>query len=91
MPSRTSVTQVRTPGTPSTVMTQSVHRPIPQNILRGEPFFVYRKTLTPAAARAAMIGSPALARRGFPSKDMVTSAQGAMSPRTAWRSIRPPP
>jgi len=40
MPSATSVTQVRTPGTPFTIMTQSVQRPIPQNIRLGEPFFV---------------------------------------------------
>ena len=62
MPSRTGVTQVRTFGTPSTIILQSLQRPMPQKIPRGWPVLTVRRiTRMPLAIRAAATGSPVTA------------------------------
>ncbi len=68
IPARTGVMQVRTLGLPSTTITQSVQRPMAQNTPRGlSIFMVWRCTITPAALRAAAIGSPSYPSMGLPS------------------------
>ena len=73
MPARSGVTQVRTLGCPSTIITQSVQRPMAQKMPRGASFFsVWRWTMTPAALSAAAIGSPSQPCISFPSRVKVT-------------------
>ena len=68
IPARTGVMQVRTLGLPSTTITQSVQRPMAQNTPRGlSIFMVWRCTITPAALRAAAMGSPSYPSMGLPS------------------------
>ena len=73
IPSATGVIQVRTFRWPLTIMTQSVHWPIPQNAPRASCFLsVYRFTRIPFASSAAAIMDPALTCSGRPSTVMLT-------------------
>ena len=73
IPSATGVIQVRTFRWPLTIMTQSVHWPIPQNAPRASCFLsVYRFTRIPFASSAAAIIDPALTCSGRPSTVMLT-------------------
>ena len=69
IPALTGVTQVRVFGLPSTIIIQSVHRPIAQKTPRGSlRFSVVRNARIPAARSAAATGSPSSAGTGLPSK-----------------------
>jgi hypothetical protein len=69
IPSLTGVTQVLVFGIPSTIIMQSVQRPIAQKIpLFSWFFWVYLNEVMPALIRAAAMGSPSSASTGLPSK-----------------------
>ena len=71
MPASTGVMQVRTFGCPFTTITQSVQRPMAQNTPRGlSSLVVWRCTITPAAFKAAAIGSPSYPFSGMPVEDV---------------------